>query len=411
METETKENKGKQQILFVLHTLSVGGAERQLSSVANEMARRGAQVQILLIDAPTVLFDLHPAVRVVCVNQKATAATAENTAPCALFRMKKAPRLSAVEKIRLSWAHLFDKKRAQYLEQEAYLKLSFALPLREYLAQYPDATVISCMTIPNLSTMMALQTLPNRAIFSDRTDPQTEYPPSSPYCRMKRRYYPRAQAAVFQTPQARDYYTFLPETKKYLIPNFIDGAKYPPRYTGQRRHVIVNFCRLQPVKNLPLLFDAFALLHGDAPDYRLEIYGEGAIRASLEQKIREMGMTQWITIHDFDLQIHEKIRDVAMFVSSSDREGISNSMLEAMAIGLPTVCTDCPAGGARMTIRDGENGLLVPVGDCRALYLAMKRLLEEEGLSERLSQNSVHIREELTLDRICGLWETAIEDA
>ena len=64
-----------------------------------------------------------------------------------------------------------------------------------------------------------------------------------------------------------------------------------------------------------------------------------------------------------------------------------------------------------MTIRDGENGLLVPVGDCRALYLAMKRLLEEEGLSERLSQNSVHIREELTLDRICGLWETAIEDA
>lgn len=57
-----------------------------------------------------------------------------------------------------------------------------------------------------------------------------------------------------------------------------------------------------------------------------------------------------------------------MFVSSSDFEGISNSMLEAMGMGLPVVVTDCPVGGARMVIQDGVNGLLVPVGDTKTMY-------------------------------------------
>ena len=93
-----------------------------------------------------------------------------------------------------------------------------------------------------------------------------------------------------------------------------------------------------------------------------------------------------------------------MFVSSSDFEGMSNSMLEAMALGLPCVCTDCPAGGARAVIKDGENGLLTPVGDSHALYLAMKKVAENPELAAKLSKNSVKIREEQSVDKIIKKW-------
>ena len=97
-----------------------------------------------------------------------------------------------------------------------------------------------------------------------------------------------------------------------------------------------------------------------------------------------------------------------MFVSSSDREGISNSMLEAMAVGLPCVCTDCLGGGARMMIEDGENGLLVPMKDANALCLAMKKIIENPALAEKLSQNAVKIRERLEPEKICGQMLSAI---
>jgi glycosyltransferase involved in cell wall biosynthesis len=107
--------------------------------------------------------------------------------------------------------------------------------------------------------------------------------------------------------------------------------------------------------------------------------------------------------------IHGIIRDCAMFVSSSDFEGLSNSMIEAMAIGLPCVCTDCLGGGAREMIRHGENGLLVPMNDADALCDAMKLMIEDSGLAQKCSQNAAKIRDELSADRIAQLWIDFIE--
>ena len=97
-----------------------------------------------------------------------------------------------------------------------------------------------------------------------------------------------------------------------------------------------------------------------------------------------------------------------MYVSSSDYEGISNAMLEALAIGMPCVCTDCPIGGANATIRNGENGLLVPIKDKESLYKAMKEIIEDPALATKLSANATKIREELSLDQIARRWEELI---
>ena len=397
----------EKEIIIVLHSLAIGGAERRLSSVANYMADKGIKVHMLLIDSPAVCFDIDKRVKVVCVNQNVDKGLYDPE-KCELFTLESKPETSAADKLRLRAYRLADKKKAEYLEAELYLKNTFAIPLREYIKQYPNAVVVSFMTIPNISLMMAMRDLPNRALFGDCCDISTEYPAGSPYNEMRRKYYPRANGAIFQTPAERDYYTFLPDIEKYVIPNFIRGELFPERFEGERRKDIVNFCRLNPAKDLPLLIDAFALFHKDLPEYTLSIYGEGGLKDKLTEQINALGLRNCAKIYPFDKEVHKIIRDAAMFVSSSYREGISNSMLEALAIGMPCVCTDCAGGGAKMMIEDHENGLLVPVKDADALYLAMKEAAENKELAEKISRNAVKIKERLKPEKICDAMIAAI---
>ena len=99
-----------------------------------------------------------------------------------------------------------------------------------------------------------------------------------------------------------------------------------------------------------------------------------------------------------------------MYISSSDYEGISNAMLEALAVGTPVICTDCPVGGARMFIKNGENGFLFPVGDYVTLAEKMKLLAENEKICENFSNNSIRIRNELNLDKIVSRWEEIVRE-
>ena len=97
-----------------------------------------------------------------------------------------------------------------------------------------------------------------------------------------------------------------------------------------------------------------------------------------------------------------------MYVSSSDYEGQSNSMLEAMAIGLPCICTDCPSGGARAVINPGINGLLVPVGNTDKLADAMRDMLlyPEEACS--MGINASKIRDKRSPELIAQEWNHLI---
>ena len=96
----------------------------------------------------------------------------------------------------------------------------------------------------------------------------------------------------------------------------------------------------------------------------------------------------------------EEIWDSAMFVLSSDYEGISNSMIEALSMGVPVISTDCPVGGSRAYIEDGVSGLLTPVGDAQALAAAMLRIAENPDFARSLSANGAGIKEKYSLEKI-----------
>lgn len=98
-----------------------------------------------------------------------------------------------------------------------------------------------------------------------------------------------------------------------------------------------------------------------------------------------------------------------MYVSTSDYEGISNSMLEALGIGLPAICTDCPVGGAKMAIKDGINGILTPVDDVNGLVEQMDRLYNNKELALTLSKNAVNSMKNFDVNKIVARWLSLVE--
>ena len=242
-----------------------------------------------------------------------------------------------------------------------------------------------------------------RVIDSERNDPRYE-PVQNWKKRVRNFCYNHADLLVCQTPMAvdilRNRYGVL--VKMVIIPNPITPNL--PMWKGENSKDIITACRLTEQKNLPLLIRAFKRVHKEHPEFRLTIYGEGELRNALQTLINDEGMSEIIKMPGFAKDIHEIMSKAYMYVSSSDYEGISNSMLEALGIGLPCICTDCPVGGAAMYIKDGVSGILTKVNDFENLSLAMKRLIEDRDYAIEISQASRSVNSELTLEKITAKW-------
>lgn len=239
-------------------------------------------------------------------------------------------------------------------------------------------------------------------ILSERNDPRND--PRSPHLRILRQLaYRRCDGVVFQTHEAMEFFSKSIRRKSQVICNPLTG-NLPERFEGIREKRIVTCCRLNTQKNLDLMIDAFSDIAQRFDTYTLHIYGEGEERSRLEEKIRAMGLENRVFLPGYSNQIYHEIRKAALYVSSSDYEGISNSMLEAIALGIPTVCTDCPAGGARETIRHGVNGLLVPVRDREKLADAMAEVLENEQFARMLSMEGEKLRSAISREAIARQW-------
>ena len=158
-----------------------------------------------------------------------------------------------------------------------------------------------------------------------------------------------------------------------------------------------------------MLLDAFSSFHEKFPEYVLEFYGKGEQRDELMAYSEKLQIQDSVRFMGQISNVYDKMLKAAMYVSSSDFEGMSNSMIEAMALGMPVVCTDCPAGGARMVIDNGENGFLVPIKDADAMCCAMERIAGDPELAQKFSRNARKLREKLSTDVICKQWKDLMD--
>lgn len=219
----------------------------------------------------------------------------------------------------------------------------------------------------------------------------------------------RANCCVCQTPDIATWYTsVMPANKVCVIPNAINTEIIRPLFEGERDLVIVTVGRLIEVKNQALLIRAFAQIHDQFSQYKLVIYGEGELREKLISLVNDNNLNDCVLLPGYSLDLADKIRSASLFVLSSNYEGMPNALIEAMALGLPCVSTDCEGGGASFLIENGRNGILVPRGDASALSEAMLHMLTDKNFAKQCGNEAYKIGDRLSPDIIYGQWEKTI---
>lgn len=346
------------RIAMAVHGLSNGGAERVAALVANHYARVGHEVLFLAVYSPEKVYPLDPAVE---------------------YRYVGGATQSKIKrKCQRSW--------------------NVCQAVREFRADVVVSFIIDEVILCAVEKVAPI-------VYSLRIDPGQEHN----ICLRAIRYYcySRAKKVIFQTPDARDYFSETIRKKGVVIANPL--TRDLPVWKGETgEKTVITACRLDEQKNLPMLISGFAKFSQSHPDWSCKIYGEGDQLEKLKAWAQSCGVADRVFFPGYAKNIHEIMASAGIFALTSDYEGLSNSMLEALAIGVPTVCTDCPPGGAALYIHDGVNGMLVPVGDSEALHQKLWQMAEDPALCQAMSENARKIRETLDVDRILKCWEDVL---
>lgn len=350
-------------VIFVTGSLAEGGAEKVMSILASGCAELGADVTLVVLRPKKIVYPVSEKVKVIQFMDKGKLATAK--------RIKK---------------------------------------LHQVMKESTSEVVIPFLPIISLYTLIANIGLGKKLIMSERADPRAKFnnlpwkDKIGNFFMRKCGLYSLADWMVFQTPDAQSYYSEKIQKKSSIIPNPLDTAKLPGMYEGEREKRIVAAGRFSEEKNFALLINGFAAFHERFPEYTLTIYGEGALRRNYEMQIQELGLEEYVKLPGFASDLPEEINKAAMYVSTSNHEGISNSMLEALGMGVPTIVTDCPVGGAKMFVHTGDNGILIPMNDKKQLVEAMTKIVKDDTFSQQISKRSIKIRKELQALTIAENW-------
>lgn len=226
---------------------------------------------------------------------------------------------------------------------------------------------------------------------------------------LSKHYGKRADLWVFQTEDAAKWYDGIAK-KSVVIPNAINPAFIREPYLGVKEKSIVAAGRLCEQKNFALLIEAFSRISDEFSDYKLKIYGKGPLETQLKELAENKGLSDRVEFMGYVDNMPEQLEKASLFVLSSDFEGMPNALMEAMALGLPCVSTECPCGGPKFLINDKENGLLVPVNDAEAMASAIREMLENEEFRNNCGENARKVVETLNPQKIYGTWEKVIEE-
>lgn len=271
-------------------------------------------------------------------------------------------------------------------------------------SQRPD--IVLTMTVPLcVYTVPALAGINVKHVISERTAPSRTA--TKGLTRTLSRLLMRmADGYVFQTKEARDFYGGMIAKHSAVIPNpLFNVAKMPLiQFNGVDSKTIVTVGRLNEVKNHQMLIRAFNDISEKFPDYKLIIYGAGPERKRDVDIVEELGLKGRAILPGATNNIVEAIYNASMFVLTSNYEGMPNALMEAMALGLPCVSTDCPSGGPRELIQDKINGLLIPVKDSEALSSAISYLIENPHKAKAMGLQAMNIRESHSMELICRKW-------
>lgn len=367
-------------IIFVVNSMGKGGAERVITNLSTYLSKKH-NVSIISIYNVQVEYRLDKKVNFYTLDENIYNIYDEQNE-------KNEQKSTIIKKIKRFFQRI--KKINQYKKDlNADIILTFM--------QKPSFLVLLSNILNKVPTIVSV-----------RNDPKIEFKTKKDKTLMKL-LYPKADGYVFQTKDAEEYFNDKIKGKSEIIPNPINPYFIEKSFEGERDKKIVSVGRLEYQKNQEMLIKAFSMLPKKYKDYKLIIYGEGRLRKQLEDLVKKLNIQERVLLPGNIEDVKEKIYRATMFVLSSRYEGMPNALMEAMALGLPVISTDCPCGGPRFLIQNNENGILVENENIKELENAMEKLLENQDFASKLGENANKIADTLNPEKINNLWEKYIK--
>ncbi|OIJ11264.1 hypothetical protein BKP37_16615 [Anaerobacillus alkalilacustris] len=351
--------KSKQKVVFVIGSMRRGGAERVISLLANNYAKRGWGVDILTLLDDSNDYELNNKINVkpICNMSKS--------------KLRQLPK----------W--IFD--------------------IRKHIDENEPDVIVSFIARINIITLLACIGLKKNIVVSERSDPAADG--RSIFVRLATHLlYPLANFVVFQTEWAKSNFSNKIQKKSIIINN---PVHIRVKASEIRRKKIVAVGRLMKEKNHTMLIRAFKEINSKFPDYNLYIYGEGSERENLENLIHELKLSHSVFLPGNVIDVHEKIADAEIFILPSNYEGMSNALLEAMMMGIPCISTDC--AGSNEVIKSDYNGVLIERGNEQELVMKISELIINKEKRLLLGRNGQVSVQEMKESKVVSIWEKYLE--
>lgn len=345
------------KVTFILGSMGRGGAERVISILSKYYAEKGYSTDIIVLLNNEVGYKLHESTKLVDFTGNTSS------------RLKRMP---------------------------YWIK-----SIRKYVKQEKPDVIVSFVASINVIVLNACRGLKTKVIVSERNDPRLDGR-SKIVDFMTKMLYPKAYSVVFQTERAKSYFPKLKNSTIIANPISVEN-----KADSTNEYKIVNVGRLMEQKNQKMLINAFSRLAKVNDQAFLEIYGEGCLKEQLQEQIDSLGLGERAKLMGNQENVVDLISDAGVFCLSSDYEGLSNALLEAMMLGIPCVSTKC--AGADEYIIDGENGFLVDVGNEEEFAEKMIKLCGNKELQQTFSEKSKETAKSFTIEKVMQQWDELIE--
>jgi glycosyltransferase involved in cell wall biosynthesis len=348
----------KQKLVFITGTMSSGGAERVISVLANELVKQ-YDVEIICVKSTEIFYSLDSSIHITILPENV-------------------------------------KKNNYFLK---------SLWFRKYVKGMNKPILISFMAQIYFFTKISLFGLKRPIIASERIDPKGS---KLIFQILRKCLYPFANLIVVQTNDIKKYFSRKLQKNISIILNpisskFINGSAI----TTKAENLIVTVGRLTSQKNHILLIKAFESIRKEIPGFKLKIYGVGPLQEFLESYIKENNLQNDIELPGATDNIVGIFNEAKLFILSSNFEGMSNALIEAMYVGLPVISTRI--SGSTDLIDNGKNGILVDVNNQLQLEKAMKEILLDVNLAQELGRNASSINKLVNKEVVLNHWKVAIK--
>lgn len=348
------------KILFYIGNLKKGGAERVVATLSNNLVKNN-DVTIITTTDEKIEYNLDKNIKILNLKN-------------------------------------FSGKKNLLSKNIIYLKR-----LNKFIKDINPDIILGFLPEPSYRLLILKPLIKAPVIISDRNDPKIEYHSLKNKIIMKY-LYRRADGFVFQTKEAQNYFSKKIQEKSVVIANPIDNKFLNVSYDGIDSKEFINVGRLNEQKNQMFLLESFKEVIKKYPDHKLLIYGTGNLKEELNNYINDNNLNRNIKLCGNVDNIENILRNKKAFILSSKYEGMPNALMEAMAVGMPCISTDCPCGGPRELIKNNKSGLLIENESKEQLVSAIIYIIENKEKCISMSKNAKKEMNNYNCDKITAKW-------